>query len=288
MTNADELYWHQREQIRLQGDLDPLGEEVTPELRAAVTWVLAAFNEVRTFAFGVLSMLQEMFGNVPFMPGRGRGGIDLPGTLARWIHDCGEEELLTTLEAVARSEPSLLRTVLSGPVPGTYPQAINRVFRHQRFGFEMRPDGKIDRVGSPALHHEVVRPALARIRDPRFASAEDHFHAALDQFREGNARRCVHEAGSAVEAMLHALGYQGHRLADLADDFRRRSIERGYITAVAGELSNLMEKLYAFRSDRGAHAGKPDEEPVPDEYALLALHLAGSLIVFLADREQAG
>jgi hypothetical protein len=280
----DRLYWHERERLEKKGSLAPLGEAAPESLRVALLETLSGFGGVVRSWRPVYSKLQQLFGTLR-AAGAGRGWYGNPywDALVDWFRRCSRDELLTSLETLVEVNPTLLTTW--SPPRGTFPYELNALFAHHRFGFEMSEKGVMGRVGSPLLQAEVIRPALLRLHDQRFEKAEEHFHTALAHFRAKDTRRCIPEAALAVESILRSLGYKGATLDDLAKDFGKRSGERGYIMQVAEQLVALLQDLYALRSDKGGHAAHLDEPPVPDSYGLLALHLAGAFIVFLADRE---
>jgi hypothetical protein len=266
-----DLYWHERERVEKEGDLGPLGEDAPESLRTAVLQLLSAFGSVVRSWEPAHSRLQQLFGTL-------KPAVTVPGwhvnpyweAIADWVRRCSRDELLTTLEVVAHVNPDLLR--IWSASRGRFPDELNALFVHHRFGFEMSKDGRIRRIGSPLLQEELIRPALLRFQDSRLGKAQDHYHQALHHYRGGEARRCIFEAVTALEGTLKALGYKGDRLDRLAEDFRKRAPARGYITDTLGQLESLMKDLYGLRSDRGAHAAEPTEDEVPLAYALLALH----------------
>lgn len=285
------LYWHQREKLLRDGDLGPLQDEVSNELRRAALQLL----RLTYFDYGLaFAQLQMIFGKLP-KPDEivYIGPNPTQAALERWFEVCSRDEFLTSLEVIAQGSSTMesakpvSRSYLSGG-GREFHTTLNQIFTDHRFGFEMSSEGVINRVGSPALHEVLVRPALLRIHDSRFSEAEDHFHKALEYYRGEDSRRCIFEAGTAVESLLKALGYQGSTLEDLAEDFRKKAPERGYIKELVPDVVSFLKKLYALRSDLGGHAAKPGEEHVQLSYALLSLHLSGALIVFLVDRSAEG
>lgn len=285
-------YWHEQEKIRKEGGLDPLSEIPSKELRFAIAVLLTQYNLRRQgFAQRLLHRLWMVFGPISTPPSGNE--IQPMDTVLHWTTGVATaEQFVTTLQIVVDAEPQLLRISFPAtpyrPAIGHLPEELNELFERHRFGFQMTKEGEVLRVGSPALVEELLLPALLVLKDTRFDLAEEHFHNALTEYRAKRPRRCIHEAQMSTEATLSALGYKGSRLDALATDFAKRSGERGYISGAVEQLQSLMEALNGLRNDRGGHAPKPGEPEVPDEYALLALHLSASLVVFLASREPTG
>lgn len=281
-----DLYWHERERLSREGTLGDMTEDATHDLRVGLSTLLREFRRhgdrlyEKTLVRIAMTSAQAL--------ARTSDSTDPATRLTHWIQHCPMDLLLTTLEIVAQEEPRLLRIRSSGGSTialRTLPEEINRLFARHRFNFEMTEEGDIQHVGSPALYEEIVRPALLARADPRLTDAEDHYQEALGEYRTGEARKAIHSAQLSIESALKAYGYAGGGLDALAEDFRRRSGERGYVTGLAQQLEGLMKDLNGLRNDLGGHAAEPGVARVPDQYALLAIHLAGALIVFLSSTD---
>jgi Abortive infection C-terminus len=91
-------------------------------------------------------------------------------------------------------------------------------------------------------------------------------------------------ANAALEAALKAIGMRGSTLKELARSFKGSRHVRGYLENVPDLLEGFLNRLHALRSQEGDAHGKARGATNPHEaLADLAVHLAGSFIVYLAD-----
>lgn len=159
---------------------------------------------------------------------------------------------------------------------------INRAFQRFRFGYKLQ-DGKAHKIGSPALEVGIVGPALLAIQRPGWEAVEQSFREAIQHQRGGEIDDALTAANASVEAALKAIGMDGSTLKDLVRSFKGSSLVPGYLENVPTLLEDLFDRLHAIRSQEGdAHGKAPGAVDPAEALADLAVHLAGSFIVYLA------
>ena len=124
---------------------------------------------------------------------------------------------------------------------------------------------------SKPLHENVVAPAVGLLANPQFTPADRLFSEAIEKSRTGDFPGCVTACWRATEEALKCLGSSLEELGNRA----RGNL--GIVPAVGDLINNLQALRYETR------AGKANEH-IDQHTAMLALHVAGSLIVYLSKR----
>jgi hypothetical protein len=128
-------------------------------------------------------------------------------------------------------------------------------------------------VTSELMHVEVVRPTLLLLAKPGLAPVDGLYRKAFDRALSGDPAGAITAATSAVEEMFRvAMGVAGLTMQGLAG----RARNDGLIPAAVHQFAI---KLAALRSDSDAHTPGTDEFAM----AMLAIHLAGSVLLYLDD-----
>lgn len=85
---------------------------------------------------------------------------------------------------------------------------------------------------------------------------------------------------------MKAAGYSGDRLSALAKSFRNSDAVPSELKGVPEALDTLLKRSSALRDNHSdAHGKAPGAEAVPQELVDLAIHWAGSFIVYLSEIE---
>lgn len=131
---------------------------------------------------------------------------------------------------------------------------------------------------SEHMHTEVVQPTLLLLAQERFASVDELYRKAFDRALSGDPSGAVTAATSAVEEMFRVqLGVTGLDMDALAN----RARSDGLIPAAVHQVA---VKLSVLRRESDAHEPGTDDHDV----AMLAIHLAGSLLLYLGQKESGG
>jgi hypothetical protein len=81
---------------------------------------------------------------------------------------------------------------------------LNFRLRDAGVGYQFE-NGKIIRVDSQFLHHEVTRPALQLLQDPLFRGAQEEFLNAHAHYRAGEYKDAIVDALNAFESTLKVI-----------------------------------------------------------------------------------
>jgi len=153
----------------------------------------------------------------------------------------------------------------------SFNEAVND--RARWFHVGVRLDGnRFVPTTSDLLHVEVVQPALKLLVDVRFSDVDGLYRKGFDRALAGDDAGAVTAAISAVEEMFRVLlpVMEGQTLGPLAEKARAEGV-------ISEPIEAFAKKLYGLRPRSDAHqAGKADFD-----LAMLALHLAGSLILYV-------
>jgi hypothetical protein len=123
------------------------------------------------------------------------------------------------------------------------------------------------------LHQSIVQPVLLLLHDRRFIDIDDLYRKGFARYLQGDASGAITAATSAVETMLRTgLNQEGGELAKLC----AQAQSAAWMTPAVAETA---KKLQALRQDSDAHASGTDEQ----ELALFALHIAGSVLLYLGE-----
>lgn len=166
---------------------------------------------------------------------------------------------------------------LDDEVAAEFADLINDRARWHRVG--LRVEGRrFVPVTSELMHVEVTQPTLLLLAADHLASVDGLYRKAFDRALSEDPSGGVTAATSAVEEMFRImLGISGSDMEALA----KRARSDGLIPAAVYQFA---VKLAALRKESDAH------EPGTDDYdvAMLAIHLAGSLLLYLGRSESSG
>jgi hypothetical protein len=274
------LRYSDRRRLAETGGLgDLLHEEVPDGLALAIRVVVEGADERVTepFRTALNNELMEHFG-----VGQRWGSFYSGGENVDAFIDAVEILAEVAAEGVFVNDRSGRRGSTYTPVPDVE-ERINRAFQRFRFGYRIE-GGKVRKIGSPALEETVVGPALLAVQRPGWEEAERSYREAIEHQRAGETDDALTAANAAVEAALKAAGLDGGTLKELARSFKSAGYVPRYLENVPDLLEDLLDRLHAMRSQAGdAHGRAPGAADPEAALADLAVHLAGSFIVYLAD-----
>ncbi len=171
---------------------------------------------------------------------------------------------------------------------------LNHRFREHGVGYQF-VEGEIIRVDSELLHVETVKPALALLRAPEYAGAQEEFLKAHEHYRHRRPKEALAECLKAFESVMKAICAKrkwSHDPNATSKALINVLFDRGLIPSFwSGHFSALRSTLESgvptARNRLGGHGQGADVVEVPDYLAAYVLHLTASTIVFLAEADRA-
>jgi HEPN domain len=141
------------------------------------------------------------------------------------------------------------------------------------------------------VHAEVIKPALALLSDPAFATANDEFMTAHKHYRDGHYKDCIVAAQRAFESTLKAIctarnwSYApGDRATELVTAVRKQGLFPDFLgKAMDTYIAMLKTGLPGVRNNAGGHGDEPNAPVVPGYLAAYALHLTAANIVLVVE-----
>lgn len=171
---------------------------------------------------------------------------------------------------------------------------LNHRFQEHGVGYQFT-GGQINRVDSQFLHAEVVLPAIALLRERKFAGPAEEFLRAHEHYRKGRLKEAINEALKAFESTMKAICVEhswDHPKGATAKSLLDVLLANGLIpsdlaTHFAGFRSALEAGLPTVRNRTSGHGQGAEPTAVPPYLVAYALHLAASNIVLLVEADNA-
>lgn len=172
-------------------------------------------------------------------------------------------------------------------------QRLNKWFKLSGYGYEIM-ELKFERVDSEYLKEEAIKPALRLLQKMEFGGALREFEGAIEAQRNEKWEDVIKKANDSFESVMkEILGKRNvsfdsdDTASDLIQKLKDDDILDPPLLSFADSLRSTLESgLPTLRNvipGAGHGRGKYVEE-VKQSYCNFALHLAGSLIVFLIER----
>ena len=173
-------------------------------------------------------------------------------------------------------------------------EELNARFREHGVGYAF-DNGEIIRVDSQLLHAEAVKPALALLREPEYAGAQDEFLKAHEHYRHGRTKEALTECLKALESVMKAIcakrkwTHDPHAAAKALLDvlFAKELIPSFWSSHFSGLRSTLEAGVPTGRNRLGGHGQGTEVVTVPEYLVSYVLHMTASAIVFLVEAEKA-
>ena len=170
---------------------------------------------------------------------------------------------------------------------------LNKWFKLSGYGYEIR-DMKFEIVDSEYLKEETIKPALRLLQKEEFEGALREFEDAIEFQRNDKWEDAIKKANDSFESVMKEIldkrGVSfdsGDTASDLIQKLKDDGILDPPLLSFANSLrSTLKSGLPTLRNviPGSGHGRGKYVEKVKQSYCNFALHLAGSLIVFLIER----
>lgn len=204
--------------------------------------------------------------------------------------DCVELLFQLIVSVHDKNDPACWRAAMSADAAI---HELNGRFREHGVGYQFE-SGQIVRVDSGVLHQSAVKPALALLRDPRFAAAEGEFLRAHEHYRAGRYEEAITDALKSFESVLKVIcdgrGWT-YRDSDQASVLLKTVFEHELVPAyLQSEFSALRAVLQSgvptVRNREGAHGAGAGPRQIPEHLVSYVLHMTASTLLFLLESEQ--
>jgi len=143
--------------------------------------------------------------------------------------------------------------------------------------------GQFVLIDSKYLEEEVLRPAADLLHTAGFEGPLKEFSDARSALMDGNNRDAIVAANNALESTIKALlGVKREKPGRLIARLIKSELIPNHYDGFLESLDKILYTVLVERSEPGrAHGSGKQHEDVPRHYAELAIHLVGTLIVFL-------
>lgn len=179
------------------------------------------------------------------------------------------------------------------PPPSEAVAELNTRLQEHGIGYRIQED-RVTRIDSEYLHQEVVKPALAVLREPHFAGAEEELQKAHNHYRCKRYEEAIGESFKALESTLKVIcgrrqwPFQerdtANRLIEIVFD---KGLIPSYLQSQFAALRSVLESGVPVIRNRSAGHGKGETaRQVPPHLAGYVLHLTAAAVVFLAACER--
>lgn len=169
----------------------------------------------------------------------------------------------------------------------SFVEEVNACFRRDNVGYQLLSDGKIIKFTSGYLHQEVVKEAFSLLNGFGVEGALEEFEKAIISFRKGDLPTAIHNANNAFESTLKAItGLKEGDADKLIKALIKSQLIPNYYEGFIESFRKVLQGLPITRNKMGGHGQGKSKKEIDESYAELAIHLAGTLIVFLIKRSQ--
>lgn len=136
---------------------------------------------------------------------------------------------------------------------------------------------------SDVVHAQAIEPALKVLQSPIFASANQEFLSALEDFRKGDFSDCLVKCGSSLESVMKIVCDQKgwpHAQNDTAGALVRAIVQHSNLESY---FENTLLIVATLRNRLGsAHGAGTASRHVPRHLASYAINMTASSILLLA------
>ena len=168
-----------------------------------------------------------------------------------------------------------------------FQKKINLIFEQEKTGWILT-DQHFYKLDSGFMETFVLTQTTDLLNECKYTGPLEEFQKARDFLEEGRNKEAIDHAYMAYESILKVVtGNSDGQFSELI-----RQLPEGYFTGLpAGVAPIFRNKVFGslplLRNKLGGHGQGELSFIVSREYAELALHLSGSLIIFLIKRQAA-
>ncbi|MFT7403830.1 MAG: hypothetical protein ACI955_000886 [Zhongshania sp.] len=166
---------------------------------------------------------------------------------------------------------------------------LNGRFKEAGIGFQFE-SGELIRVDSEILHSGAVKPLLALLRKPIFATVNQEFLLAHENYRHASYEASMVEANKSLESMLKVIadekGWE-YAATDTAKKLIAVALSNGLVPSFMQNQLNTLQSLLesgvpSVRNKMAGHGQGATPRTVPPYMAEFSMHLTASTLLMLA------
>jgi hypothetical protein len=170
-------------------------------------------------------------------------------------------------------------------------EEINAAMLEDGFGFQFE-NGMIIEIGSEFIHKEVVVPVLGLLSNPKYATVNEEFRKAHDEFRRQDYEDSIHDCCNAFESMGKIIakekGWSEVTEKATAKDIVKALFAHQFIPAYMEQeftgLRTILESgINTVRNKAGGHGQGPTPRVIDKQVAEFQINQTAAVLKLLAE-----
>jgi len=198
----------------------------------------------------------------------------VPVKLKGFVRGAYPAQVLDTIELFYHDIPENLRL--------NFQKELNSIFEEENSEWRL-VDGQFFKMDSDFLSMKVIAESFELLKAEGYEGALDEFKEAHNELMTGDYKGAIHKACNSFESVLKTLLGRESGNASL---LIRELVNTDFYSDLPENLGRsfgeqVLNSLPFLRNRLGGHGQGEEVVEVPKSYAELALHLAGSFILFV-------
>ena len=214
-----------------------------------------------------------------------------------FLHECSDKHFLDFIELALESEYIWKHNGIAFDVYSELIGNVNTFFQQDALPYFLTdpellegPEGNqiiyphIIRRDNEVLHETAIEPALRFLSNPAFSSANQEFHKALEDYRNGDYADCVTMCGTSFESVMKIIcdlkGWQYNQTdtaATLLGTIRPQTNLEPFFEQPIMLIATIRNRLSS------AHGAGTQQRIVPKHVAQYAVNATASAILLLVE-----
>jgi len=147
-------------------------------------------------------------------------------------------------------------------------------------------EGRFFQIDASFFHEEIIQKTEDMLREKGFEGAHDEFREAREELSDGKTKDVIFNAFKSFESTLKTiLDKHNGDISELLHSFRKSGFLNDIPEAQAKAVcKQVLASIAVLRNELGGHGQGNAVLNVPRPYAVLAIHLAGSLNQFVMEQ----
>ena len=147
-------------------------------------------------------------------------------------------------------------------------------------------EGRFFQIDASFFHEEIIQKGEDMLRKRGFEGAHDEFREAREELSDGKTKDVIFKAFKSFESTLKTiLDKHNGDIGELLQLFRKSGFLNDIPeTQAKAVCKQVLASIAVLRNELGSHGQGNAVLNVPRPYAVLAIHLAGSLNPFVMEQ----